>query len=92
MEHLFFSLEEANAKIGKKVWVKVHNLYTVKIGITGTVTMAVCLDQVADEFGVRVDWKLPLSASDTIITVFTKNEYQSYLNEEADLPPRITSD
>ena len=80
MELVFFSSAEANAKVGKKVWVKVNNLYDLKKGFLGTVMKSVCLDQSANGFGVKVDWQV--SPSGAIMTVFTKNEYECYLNEE----------
>jgi hypothetical protein len=92
MERVFFTLTEANAKIGRKVWVKVNNLYDVKKGIPGTVMRAVCLDQSVDGFGVWVDWKLPPSGLGAIMTVFTKNEYECYLNEEPELSTEIGYD
>jgi len=92
MERVFFSASEANGKVGKKVWVKINNLYDVKKGLPGTVIMAICLDQSTDGVGVRVDWKSTPSGSDAIMTVFTKNEYECYLNEEQGLDLRMTFD
>jgi len=92
MERLFFTLAEADAKVGRKVWVKVNNLYDVRKGILGTVMKTVYLDQSGNGFGVWVDWKLPLSGFGAIMTVFTKNEYECYLNEEPELSIAIAYD
>ena len=92
MERVFFTLAEANAKVGRKVWVKVNNLYDVRKGLSGTVMRTACLDQSVKGYGVRVDWKLPASGSSAIMTVFTKNEYECYLNEEPELSIAIAYD
>ena len=92
MARVFFTHTEAEFKIGRKVWVKVSNLYDVKKGLLGTVSQEVCLDRGANGFGVRVDWKLPSSGPAAMMTVFTKSEYEIYLNEEPESPPKITYD
>ena len=92
MELVFFSPAEAKSKVGRKVWVKVNNLYDVRKGLSGTVMRTVSLDQGAKGYGVRVDWKSPSSGSGAIMTVFTKNEYECYLNEEPELSIAIAYD
>ena len=92
MERVFFTLAEANEKVGRKVWVKVDNLYDVRKGLPGTVMKTACLNQSVKGFGVRVDWKLPPSGSGAIMTMFTKNEYECYLNEEPALDIEIAYD
>jgi hypothetical protein len=91
MERVFFSLSEANTKVGRKVWVKVNNLYINK-GVPGTVVGSVCLDDRVKGFGMRIQWNSSRSGSDAVTTVFTKNEYENYLNEEHASDPRITFD
>jgi hypothetical protein len=93
MERDFFSLAEANAKVGRKVWVKVDNLYDVRKGVPGTVSRAICLDERVNGFGVRVDWKqTPSSILGRMMTVFTKNEYDRYLTEEPESSAKIAYD
>ena len=92
MELVFFSPAEAKSKVGRKVWVKVNNLYDVRKGTPGTVMTSICLDQSANGFGVRVDWKLPPSGLGAVMTVFTKNEYECYLNEGPALDTGIAYD
>jgi len=92
MERVFFTITEAKANVGRKVWVKVDSLYDVKKGISGTVSGVVCLNESVNGFGVRVDWKLPPSGFGAIMTVFTKNEYECYLAEEPESSPKIAID
>ena len=92
MERVYFTLAEADSKVGRKVWVKVNNLYDLRNGIPGTVMKTVNLEQSINGFGVWVDWKPPPSDSGAIMTVFTKNEYECYLNEGPELSITIAYD